>query len=49
MKLTEQSELEIKLLEQQIRFFLMVNGILGAAMFIGLGLAIYRVIKVIIE
>jgi hypothetical protein len=49
MKLTEQSELEIKLLEQQIRFFLMINGILGGAMFIGLGLAIYKVIKVIIE
>lgn len=49
MKLSTQTELEIKLLEQQIRFYLMVNGILGGAMFVGLGLAIYKVIKVIIE
>ena len=49
MKLSTQTELEVKLLEQQIRFYLMVNGILGGAMFIGLGLAIYKVIKVIIE
>ena len=49
MKLSTQTELEVKLLEQQIRFFLMINGILGGAMFIGLGLAIYKVIKVIIE
>lgn len=49
MKLSTQTELEVKLLEQQIRFYLMVNGILGGAMFVGLGLAIYKVIKVIIE
>jgi hypothetical protein len=49
MKLTEQTELEVKLLEQQIRFYLMINGILGGAMFVGLGLLIYKVIKVIIE
>jgi hypothetical protein len=41
--------LEEKLLEQKIRFYLIVNGLLGGAMFIGLGLFIYKVIKVIIE
>jgi hypothetical protein len=41
--------LEEKLLEQKIRFYLIVNGLLGGAMFVGLGLAIYKVMKVIIE
>lgn len=49
MKLAEQQELEVKLLEQQIRFYLIVNGLLGGAMFVGLGLALYKVMKVIIE
>ena len=49
MKLAEQQELEVKLLEQQIRFYLIVNGLLGGAMFVGIGIAIYKVMKVIIE
>ena len=49
MKLAEQQELEVKLLEQQIRFYLIVNGLLGGAMFVGLGLLLYKVMKVIIE
>lgn len=48
MKLSEQTDLEIKLLEQQIRFYLIVNGILGAAMFVGLGLLVYKIMKAII-
>ena len=49
MKLTEQQDLEVKLLEQQTRFYLMVNGLLGGAMFVGIALALYKVMKVIIE
>lgn len=41
--------LEEKLLEQKIRFYLIVNGLLGGAMFVGLGLAIYKVMKVVLE
>jgi hypothetical protein len=49
MKLTEQSELEIKLLEQQIRFFNMVNGIIAGGFFVGIAYTIYKVMKVIFE
>lgn len=49
MKLATQTELEIKLLEQQIRFFNMVNGILAGAFFIGIAYALYRLMKVIFE
>ena len=49
MKLTEQTELEVKLLEHKIRFFLMVNGIISGAMFLGVILLAYKVMKVIIE
>jgi hypothetical protein len=49
MKLTEQAELEVKLLEQQVRFYNMVNGIIAGAFFIGIIYALYKVMKVIIE
>lgn len=49
MKLTEQTELEVKLLEQQIRFYNMINGIIAASFFLGIALALYKVMKVIIE
>ena len=49
MKLAEQQELEIKLLEQQIRFFNMVNGIIAGGFFVGIVLMLYKVMKVIIE
>lgn len=49
MKLATQTELEIKLLEQQIRFFNMVNGILAGAFFVGIAYALYRLMKVIFE
>ena len=48
MKLAEHQELEVKLLEQQIRFFLIVNGLLGGAMFVGLAMLIYKIMKAII-
>jgi len=49
MKLATQTELEMKLLEQQVRFFNMVNGILGASMFIGIALLLYKIMKAIFE
>jgi hypothetical protein len=49
MKLATQTELELKLLEQQIRFFNMVNGILAGAFFIGIAYALYKLMKVIFE
>lgn len=49
MKLSTQTELEMKLLEQQIRFYHMVNGILAGAFFIGIAYALYRLMKVIFE
>lgn len=49
MKLTEHQELEVKLLEQQIRFYNMVNGIIAGAFFLGVIYALYKVMKVIIE
>jgi hypothetical protein len=49
MKLREQQELETKLLEQQIRFYNMVNGIIAGGFFVGIIVAAYKVMKVIIE
>jgi hypothetical protein len=49
MKLSTQTELEMKLLEQQIRFYLMVNGLIAGAFFVGIALFLYRVMKAIIE
>jgi hypothetical protein len=39
--------LEERLLEQKIRFYLMVNGLLGASMFIGIALLLYKIMKAI--
>jgi hypothetical protein len=41
--------LEEKLLEQKIRFYLMVNGLLAGGFFVGLAFALYRVMKVVFE
>ena len=49
MKLSTQTELEMKLLEQQVRFFNMVNGIIAGAFFVGIAMLLYRVMKAIIE
>lgn len=49
MKLTEQTELEIKLLEQQLRFYHMINGILAVSVFAGAALLLYKIVKVIIN
>jgi len=49
MKLSTQTELEMKLLEQQIRFYLIVNGILGASMFIGIAMLLYKIMKAVFE
>jgi hypothetical protein len=49
MKLSTQTELEMKLLEQQVRFFNMVNGILAGAFFAGIAYALYKVMKAIFE
>ena len=49
MKLTEQQELETKLLEQQIRFYLMINGLIAGGFFVGIILLLYRIMKAVIE
>lgn len=36
--------LEEKLLEQKLRFYLMVNGLIAAGFFIGCALAIYKIV-----
>jgi len=41
--------LEEKLLEQKLRFYLMVNGIIALSFFIGCVVLLYKVIKVIVE
>jgi hypothetical protein len=47
MKLSTQQELEVKLLEQQIRFYLLVNGILACTVFAGLAYLLYKIMKAI--
>jgi hypothetical protein len=47
MKLSTQTELEMKLLEQQIRFYLMVNGLLAGGFFVGIALLLYKIMKAI--
>lgn len=49
MKLATQTELEIKLLEQQVRFYNMVNGLLAGGFFVGLAFALYKIMKAIFE
>jgi hypothetical protein len=49
MKLTEHAELEVKLLEQKIRFYLMVNGLIAGGFFVGIAFTLYKIMKVIFE
>lgn len=44
MKLAEQTEKELTLLEEKIRFYRMVNGILAGAFFVGCAFVIYKVV-----
>lgn len=48
MKLTEQTEKELVLVEEQIRFFRMINGLLAGAFFIGCALAVYKIVGIFI-
>lgn len=41
--------LEEKLLEQKLRFYLMVNGLIATGFFLGCAYALYKVMKVIFE
>jgi len=41
--------LEEKLLEQKVRFYLMVNGIIAGGFFVGCALLLYKIMKVIFE
>ena len=41
--------LEEKLLEQKLRFYLMVNGIIAGGFFVGCALLLYKIMKVIFE
>ena len=49
MKLSTQTELEMKLLEQQVRFYNMLNGIVAGSLFIGIAFVIYRIMKAVFE
>ena len=49
MKLSTQTELEMKLLEQQVRFYNMINGLIAGAFFVGIALLLYKIMKAIIE
>ena len=44
MKLNEHVELELKVLEQQHRFYLMINGIMAAGVFIAIGIALVKLV-----
>ena len=44
MKLSTMIEKEETLVEEKIRFFRMVNGLLAGAFFIGCAIAIYKVV-----
>jgi hypothetical protein len=44
MKLNEQTEKELTLVEEQIRFFRMVNGLLAGAFFVGCAIAVYKIV-----
>ena len=46
MKLELQTEKELALLEEQIRFFRMVNGVMAGAFFVGCAYVIYKVVGV---
>jgi hypothetical protein len=44
MKLTSMIEKEEHLVEEKLRFYRMVNGLLAGAFFIGCAIAIYKVV-----
>jgi hypothetical protein len=44
MKLNSTIEKEETLLEEQIRFFKMINGLLAGGFFVGCALAIYKIV-----
>lgn len=44
MKLNSMIEKEETLLEEQIRFFRMVNGLLAGGFFIGSAIAVYKIV-----
>ena len=46
MKLNSTIEKEETLLEEKIRFFRMINGLLAGAFFIGCALAIYKIVGI---
>lgn len=48
MKLELQTEKEITLLEEQIRFYRMVNGILAGGFFVGICYVVYKVVGVFV-
>jgi hypothetical protein len=41
--------LEEKLLEQKVRFYLMINGIIAGSFFVAIALLLYKIMKAIIE
>lgn len=48
MKLSSHVEREQELVELQVRFFKMVNGILAGAILVGLALAVYKIVSVVV-
>jgi len=48
MKLTEQTEKELVLLEEKIRFYRMINGLLAGGFFVGCALAVYKIVGLFI-
>lgn len=41
--------LEERLLEQKVRFYLMINGIIAGAFFVGCALLLYKIMKAVFE
>ena len=41
--------LEERLLEQKVRFYLMVNGIIAGAFFVGIAMLLYKIMKAVFE
>lgn len=48
MKLSTHVERELELVELQVRFFKMINGLLAGAILVGLALAVYKIVSVVI-
>jgi hypothetical protein len=49
MKLNTMIEKEEQLVEHQIRFYLMVNGLIAGSFFVGCAMLLYRIMKAIFE